>query len=500
MKNSVRLIGALLFGSVSLVALSAHADEPAGWYVGANGGLNWNNKIKTDLAPTTTGQRFTGTDVGDSSIKEKEGWAGAAEVGYNWGMNIRTEIEGMFAENSVRRVRSIGGSGRTDIAAGFVNAFYDFDLTQFNIALPIVPYIGAGVGAEYWGQQSTFPEGVAGAVPVSGNGFAFAYQAIGGIAYNVDDNWAVTADFRYIDTPAAEFGNNRPRFVTNDLTTEQVLLGVRYTFAAPQPVAPPPPPQAPYKAPPAKTATVPAQSQYLVFFDFNRYNLTTDAARIVDNAAAAAKSNSGVTRIDVTGHTDTVGSDAYNMRLSRRRADTVKAELVRQGVSAKENCGVRQGQARSARPDRRQRQGASEPSRRDRFPLSVLNVSYDRKAGAQAPAFLRPDLIAGSRYTIMPKPTDARHKKTAPPCEGAVSDRTGKPAISGPVRPPCWAPQRERNPHRGPRPAWPATACAAPMNWLCGPVRPCLRRKDGRAYRRRPEWSWRIPRPAGPSA
>ena len=227
-------------------------------------------------------------------------------------------------------------SGRTDIAAGFVNAFYDFDLTQFDIALPVVPYIGAGVGAEYWGQQATFGEGVAGAVPVSGNGFAFAYQAIAGVAYNLDDNWAVTADFRYIDTPAAEFGNNRPTFVTSDLTSMQALVGVRYTFAAPQPVAPPPPVVPPYHAPAVGPKPIVQQSQYLVFFDFNKYNLTTDAARIVDNAANAAKSNSGVTRIDVTGHTDTVGSDAYNMRLSRRRADTVKAELVRQGVSAKE--------------------------------------------------------------------------------------------------------------------------------------------------------------------
>jgi outer membrane protein OmpA-like peptidoglycan-associated protein len=334
MKKSARLLGAVLFGSVSFVALAAHADEPAGWYVGGNGGLTHEEKLKTNLTPSTTGSHFSGVGTENSEIKSKDGYVGAAEVGYNWGYNIRTEIEGTFAENSARRMFGIGASGRTDVAAGFVNAFYDFDLTQFNIALPIVPYVGVGAGAAYWGQTSTFPQGTT--VPhVGGNGFAFVYQGIAGMAYNVDDNWAVTADVRYMSTPAAEFGDNKPGHVTNDLTEEQVLLGVRYTFTQPTPapvaaVAPTPAPMAAPKAAPAPTS-------YLVFFDFNKYNLTMDAKKIVDNAAMAAKDpKAGVTHLDVTGHTDTVGSDAYNMKLSKRRAEAVKAELVRQGVPANE--------------------------------------------------------------------------------------------------------------------------------------------------------------------
>ncbi len=334
MKKSARLLGAVLFGSVSFVALAAHADEPAGFYIGGNGGLTHEDKLKTDLTPTSTGSRFSGVPTENSEIKNKDGWVGAAEVGYNWGDNIRTELEGTFAENSARRMFGVGASGRTDLAAGFVNAFYDFDLTQFNIALPIVPYIGAGAGAGYWGQSSTFPQGDNGVAHVSGNGFAFIYQAIGGFAYNVDDNIAVTADFRYMDTPAADFGDNKPGFVTNHLHEEQVLLGVRYTFTQPEPVpvaAQVPPTQPPMVAP----KQAPTATSYLVFFDFNKYNLTTDAMKIVDNAAMAAK-NGNVTRLDVTGHTDTVGSDTYNLKLSKRRAESVKAEMVRQGVPAQD--------------------------------------------------------------------------------------------------------------------------------------------------------------------
>ena len=53
---------------------------------------------------------------------------------------------------------------------------------------------------------------------------------------------------------------------------------------------------------------------------------------MVDAAAAAFKQ--GKTNVAVSGHTDTVGTEQYNLALSRRRADTVAAALVRDGVPA----------------------------------------------------------------------------------------------------------------------------------------------------------------------
>jgi outer membrane protein OmpA-like peptidoglycan-associated protein len=73
----------------------------------------------------------------------------------------------------------------------------------------------------------------------------------------------------------------------------------------------------------------------MVFFDFNRSDLTPEAVRVVDQAAANA-GPAYATEITVTGHTDTVGSDAYNMRLSRRRAESVAAELEKRGVASSE--------------------------------------------------------------------------------------------------------------------------------------------------------------------
>jgi outer membrane protein OmpA-like peptidoglycan-associated protein len=74
---------------------------------------------------------------------------------------------------------------------------------------------------------------------------------------------------------------------------------------------------------------------YLVFFDFNKSDLTPQAVTIVDQAAKNAETTK-VTQLTVTGHTDTVGSDAYNMRLSRRRAESVAAQLEKDGIPSSE--------------------------------------------------------------------------------------------------------------------------------------------------------------------
>lgn len=86
---------------------------------------------------------------------------------------------------------------------------------------------------------------------------------------------------------------------------------------------PPPPPQA-----------QPAQAtSFMVFFDWDRYNLSPQAETTIGQAAAAYK-QTGAARVTATGHTDTSGSPSYNMALSLRRANAVKDSLVRNGVPA----------------------------------------------------------------------------------------------------------------------------------------------------------------------
>ena len=87
--------------------------------------------------------------------------------------------------------------------------------------------------------------------------------------------------------------------------------------------------------PPPVVAPTSTPKSYLVFFDFNKSDLTGQAMSIVDQAAKNA-GPAKVTKLEVTGHTDTVGSDAYNMRLSRRRAEAVAARLEKDGIPSSE--------------------------------------------------------------------------------------------------------------------------------------------------------------------
>jgi outer membrane protein OmpA-like peptidoglycan-associated protein len=101
------------------------------------------------------------------------------------------------------------------------------------------------------------------------------------------------------------------------------FLRVSYNWGAPPsaaPMAAPPPPPDQIKS-------------FIVFFDFDRANLTATAQQTIRQAAAQAKSGKS-TRITVTGHADRAGSDAYNMALSLRRANAVKDQLVREGIGA----------------------------------------------------------------------------------------------------------------------------------------------------------------------
>jgi hypothetical protein len=95
-------------------------------------------------------------------------------------------------------------------------------------------------------------------------------------------------------------------------------------------------------ATPATTSTS-EMKKYLVFFDWNKSVLTPEARKIVANAADDYK-RTGSARIVATGHTDTSGSAQYNMGLSVRRADAVKAELVRLGVPAGNIVTIGKGQ------------------------------------------------------------------------------------------------------------------------------------------------------------
>ncbi|HYG86562.1 MAG TPA: OmpA family protein [Azospirillum sp.] len=74
------------------------------------------------------------------------------------------------------------------------------------------------------------------------------------------------------------------------------------------------------------------QREYLVFFDWDKYNITPAADRVLSDMVTAT-ANQPV-RVRVVGHTDTSGNAAYNQKLSVRRAESVKRTLVAKGIPA----------------------------------------------------------------------------------------------------------------------------------------------------------------------
>lgn len=76
-----------------------------------------------------------------------------------------------------------------------------------------------------------------------------------------------------------------------------------------------------------------AMQAFIVYFDFDRANLT-DAGQAVVREVLAYAAKMGTPNISVTGHADRSGAEDYNMALSLRRADTVREALIAGGVPA----------------------------------------------------------------------------------------------------------------------------------------------------------------------
>jgi OOP family OmpA-OmpF porin len=88
-----------------------------------------------------------------------------------------------------------------------------------------------------------------------------------------------------------------------------------------------------HEAPPPAPAPVKSYTIKGVNFEFDSAKLTPAAKGILDEAASGIKAASGHT-FNVVGHTDSVGSDAFNMGLGERRAQSVTDALVSRGVPA----------------------------------------------------------------------------------------------------------------------------------------------------------------------
>jgi len=153
--------------------------------------------------------------------------------------------------------------------------------------------------------------------------------------FNTDFGVRGDVRYRWVDTDSSKFpGKNVNRF-GEPVVSLGLLIPLSFggtTAVAPE-VLPPPPPVVS-----TPTDTLQANHRFEdVHFAFDKYNLTEYAQASLDSDVTTINKLSGSypsLKVDVSGHTDWIGTDAYNQALSERRATAVKDYLVRKGIDA----------------------------------------------------------------------------------------------------------------------------------------------------------------------
>ncbi len=102
----------------------------------------------------------------------------------------------------------------------------------------------------------------------------------------------------------------------------------------------------PVQPTPEPVAMTTVEDLGIVYFDFERSEIRSDARPILRNNAADLKKMNG--RITIEGHTDERGSEEYNLALGERRANAVRKYLVNLGVSSSDLRVVSYGEAKPA--------------------------------------------------------------------------------------------------------------------------------------------------------
>jgi outer membrane protein OmpA-like peptidoglycan-associated protein len=314
-----------LLAAAAVVALPvlAQAQPVSGLYLGA--GIGGNFLDKTDITGSTAADKAA---IGNLGAEFSWGYAGVLSLGWGYGNGLRTEIEASYRSNEVSDITSgsatqSGSTGTATSYGAMLNLLYDINIGG---ALGgITPYVGAGVGY-IWHDYDEVGTNVGGVKSVvTGDNGNWGGQAIAGLSFPISavPGLAMTAEYRFMMTAGHEISSTNAGSTTKvdvDNVNHSLLVGLRYAFNA-APVV-------------AAAAPVAAARTYLVFFDWNKADLTDRARQIIGEAASAR--GTGVTRIEVNGYTDRSGSDQYNQGLSTRRANAVAAELVRRGVPRNE--------------------------------------------------------------------------------------------------------------------------------------------------------------------
>ncbi len=350
----MRMIALSLGVAASAIAAPAAAHD--GLYFGADVGAVFANEYDSEV---------NGREDGVITESEK-GWEGAALLGYDFGP-IRTELEGSYKEFYAEQFSSpllglprgagvavpgvTSGFGEHRLTSVMLNALVDLGGEGDNIGFSI----GAGAG-HTWAGFDLATTAAPKAVYLDDEAHDWAWQALAQLRVPVNENVDIGLKYKYFNTSEMTVTDTLGRRTELDLTSHSALVSFIYNFGshAPPPppvvvapVTPPPRPAPPPVAPPPPPRVAPCNTgPYIVFFDWDRADITAEAATVL-NSAVTAYGDCGTAAIMLAGHADRSGTPTYNVGLSQRRNAAVTAYLTGRGIPAARIGGEAFGETRN---------------------------------------------------------------------------------------------------------------------------------------------------------
>ncbi len=342
-KTTYLLIGA----AAAALAAPAQADGP---YIGIEGGVSLKDKVTVGVRPAAS----TGDDpfIPAATARTKMGIDGDVILGYDFGP-FRLEAEGGY-KNAKYRSLTVENAGilpvGVSVPVGTV-VQNERDLTIWSGMVNALVEIGKDDGFQIYGGGGAGVARLELPVRVAGVGTLiddkqtdFAWQLIGGARFPITRNVDLGVKYRYFNIDDFRLTGTNGRDLDANYSAHSVLASLIVNFGgrsepAPEPAPPPPPPPPPMMAPPPPPPAPPPppprpvcnSGPFIVFFDFDRSDISPEASNILNNAATAY-SNCGMARVMLAGHTDTSGSAQYNQGLAERRNAAVQSYLAGRGV------------------------------------------------------------------------------------------------------------------------------------------------------------------------
>ncbi|MGZ0701889.1 OmpA family protein [Pseudomonas sp. L5B5] len=269
------------------------------------------------------GELFYKKQYNDSVKHIEDGFNPGARIGYFLTDDLSLDL----SYDKTNHTRSNDGTGNQKIKGDTTSLLATYHFGQAGVD-SLRPYVSGGFGHQ--SRSSVEADGHSGRDKTT--------QAIigTGVKYYFTDNLFARAGVE------ADYGMDNGKWDYSALVGLGVNFGGNAGKVAPAPVAPAPAPEPAPEAPVAEVVRV----ELDVKFDFDKSVVKPNSYADIKNLADFMNQYPQTTTV-VEGHTDSVGPDAYNQKLSERRANAVKQVLVNQyGVGANRVQSVGYGESR----------------------------------------------------------------------------------------------------------------------------------------------------------